>query len=515
MRILSNKRFAILFLFSAILGQQTAHAGLADWFNNQSFALFRQKAERYLKDPKTYIVAAIAAGGAYLLGREIYWGLKSELPYHRAIDYIRRSFSSAIHNPEDLESIMFKATEHLMREQTTLEEVTFEKRALDAVVNYYRLNYEFYYQQDLAFRGTAYRVGVVDILERSNLVANQIGATCSMRAAFNGTNLFKHYANIPFEGDIFDVLANGPEIHAWKAQLQLEVENTTFDEVKDPDTDEMRSVRRDNVHYNGDQENLDEFSINHIMQNWLHMDQHNYTIIPNMMEFGPELDEHFPRVAQRLQMENNACHVFLLGSMRNYQNEMGEHRGSMGHWIAVVARNSGERIQLFVMDSLREYNTEPRLLERLAGLLNIPHQELQLIYDIEHDFETAHTLCYGDSEAKNKNFTSCLDRIQTIITKSHGQLATATFQNKYRSGIERVLCEIFTRTENETVQALIESLLIQLKLADSITLSMTVGSLPGSAIAVSSSSRFASSSSSSARVDEASLEEDDDDDDDD
>jgi hypothetical protein len=326
----------------------------------------------------------------------------------------------SINNAEDIGLLIYKVNA-ILKEQNEIE---IDQAVLDGIILYCRMNYEFYRQADSTFRSPGNL-----IQDRSSLVKRQGGSTCAMHAAFNGVTLYQNYTNSADyrDANVFDLLKQGPEINSWKEYLRLNV---------DPD------------HYDARYENLDEFAINNVMETLLQMNTENYTIIPNVMEFGPELDEHFPSVAQRLQSEENYCHVFLLGNMSNYQTVSGALQGTQGHWISVVARKSEQGIELFVMDSLSDHNTQEPLVHRLQLFLAIPHQELQLVADVENDFKTAQIRCYENGLIV---YETALGKIETIvnIAKNKNLINSWTFQTKYAGQIKRMLNRINTCANKE------------------------------------------------------------------
>ncbi|MEX0849141.1 MAG: hypothetical protein WD055_02835 [Candidatus Dependentiae bacterium] len=441
MKQLYLKKYVLTIVMLSLLVQPAiGHAGWSDWFKNWSFNEVKEVVLPYLKDPKVYAIAALASVGLYAFIRQRSSGniqansdvsqasshdnrqVKEtpKIKYSDVSTYVRNILFQSISNSKDIDFLICKV-KTMLNEQ---DESEIDQAVLDGIILYCRMNYEFYRKADSAFRSPDNL-----IQDRSSLVKRQGGSTCAMHAAFNGVTLYQNYTNSADyrDANVFDLLKKGPEINSCKEYLRLNV---------DPD------------HYDARYENLNEFAINNVMETLLQMNVENYTIIPNVMEFGPELDEHFPLVAQRLQSEENYCHVFLLGNMSNYETGSGTLRGRQGHWISVVARSGEHGIELFVMDSLNVRNTQGPLVHKLQLFLVIPHQELQLIADVENDFKTAQIRCYEDGLVV---YETALEKIETIVTvaKDKNLIHSWTFQTKYAGHIKRMLNRINTYANNE------------------------------------------------------------------
>ncbi len=364
MQFLRTKRLSVLFLFLAVLTQQKAHAGWADWFNPKSEA-FQQQVLPKLKDPKTYIAAAVVAVGAYFIIPEIYWGCKSALPFYRAQDYVRSTFAQYVSDQKHLLSlsqvVYEKMNLNIANPDEEVEKKLFWKDVMDTSCRPYRLYYEFSKIEDRQYDYQPYRASQSDengvrIHDRSSLVCGQSGATCGMHSAFNASELYKYYTQQNYEHNIIDKLRQGPNIGEIRQMLRTAIKNK-------------------NILVNSLVGNWTERdAVAHLMTQRFGMNANSFTIISNTLEFTSQnctdLDADFIPAVQHLYAAQGNCHAFILGNMVHIGNANSKGMsGTSGHWIAVLARNEGDSVSFYVMDSLSSRNTQSAVVNHLKNLL--------------------------------------------------------------------------------------------------------------------------------------------------
>ncbi len=383
MQFLRTKRLSVLFLFLAVFSQQQVHAGWTDWFNPKSDT-FQQQVLPKLKDPKTYVAAAIIAAGAYFIIPEIYWGCKSALPFYRARDYIRSTFAQYISNQGHLDSLANHAREQVSLNiaipSDEIKKRLTTKIAMYNICNSYRLYYEFSKAADRQYQYQPFRVpqsneNGVKIHDRSSLVRGQVGATCGMHSVFNVSELFKYFTQQNYEHNIIDKLRQGPNIGEIRQTLNS----------ADLPSDSLV----------GDW--TEQAAVHHLMTQQFGMDEDSFTIIPYTLAFESHLDEHFIAKVDELCAADGNCHAFVLGNMRHFGSSApgSGMKGTSGHWIAVLARKVDDDIALYVMDSIASANTQDAVVNKLAQLIrdvcNMSKDEKQLLAAIGQNLILANT----------------------------------------------------------------------------------------------------------------------------
>lgn len=228
----------------------------------------------------------------------------------------------------------------------------------------------------------------VELYDLSEIVQRQSGQTCGYHAIHNVANIMAYLSGNNPENEVSGSLIQGPPLELWK-DIVISEGSGQEENIRDDDIKLLLSL-----------------------ENNLQPDQ--LTIIPNLRDWNPSLDEHFATVAQQLQnhpgtlqgfLVNTAGHIHaakitpesrqaIISTLRqkpelqqafianqesniplSYDDENNivqalfdanqleliamvrslketEHRGINGHWTAIAARNNNGTLQLFAADSM-------------------------------------------------------------------------------------------------------------------------------------------------------------------
>ncbi len=448
MQFLRTKRLSVLFLLLAVLTQQQAHAGWADWFNPKS-EIFQQQVIPKLKDWRTYAVLAGLGVATYFVAPEVYWGCKSALPFYRARDYVRSTFAKYVSNQEHLLSlsqvVYEKMNLHIANPDEEVEKKLFRKDVIDATCRPYRLYYEFSKIEDRQYECQPFRApqsneNGVEVHDRSSLVRGQSGATCGMHSAFNASELYKYYTQQDYEHNIIDRLRQGPNIGEICQTLRTAIEN------EDILSNSLVGnwTERDAVH--------------HLMTNHFAMSADSFTIMPTTegytLENCADLDEGFIPAVQHLYKQEGNCHAFILGNMVHIgdANSKGMS-GTSGHWIAVLARKEGDSISLYVMDSLSSRNTQNAVVNHLGTLIRGSHD---MSAENKLDFYIVPLIMSLTANLNNNiSIEKRLESVEKIIKRAEllGLVQLALFQHNACGLIKGVLENISVQlNSNQTCE---------------------------------------------------------------
>lgn len=178
-------------------------------------------------------------------------------------------------------------------------------------------------------------------------VMQQQGADCAFHAAFNGGNALTYALG---HGDMSEqalqeaVMQNFTGLAGWKSFTEQ--------------------------YCNGRTTLLDDIDLGYVARELAHIPAERVTIINNIGQFNPTyqfLTEElaiYTQATEQLRTVVGSTHLFLLGTMSNYENDEGKTRGSVGHWIAVLAHRTKSSINYYVMDSMNGKNNDT-LVEQL------------------------------------------------------------------------------------------------------------------------------------------------------
>lgn len=246
----------------------------------------------------------------------------------------------------------------------------------------------------------------------SGMVKQQSGATCGYYASWNLAQMLKYLQTHRIE-ETNKELAQGPDIGLWK---------------------DIISSR------GGQLENIDDADMQYITFEVQGLTPDLVTIIPNLREWSPMLDETFYKVAKTLQTKPGSIHGFLVNTGGHTISNVGTLQSFGGHWTAIVAQNIDGIIHLHVADSAPDsktksfsnlnvlgqvyawLTTEPRVLERLT-FLSLSIQKIEKLLNTRPDQaqkmlqEINQAIAASPLQGSSHLYTNDLAAIQQLLYK--------------------------------------------------------------------------------------------------
>lgn len=354
----------------------------------------------YLKKPETYAVVAAAALGTYFVGREIYWGVKSELPINRVASYLNAGIATTVQDHQKRNQLqdLIMARQEIAQVGPNL----IKKQVLDYLSKQYTLDYELNRLPEVP-RACDWNERGVEVIDHSSFVALQTGANCGYHAAFNATRLLQllRAQSSVVRNVLFDALKGGPPIANWKSVIEVRYQTNQSDQSYENITDE---------------------AVQFLMADELHVSPNDFTVIANPSQDPALFDEHVPQVIAALQNGSKKVHAFLLGNMRD-DFSVG---GSGGHWITAVVTTEGG-LKVHVADSIAGRSEGRReTIGHLVQLLQQNTEWASMKGDIESRIETAKNIL-----EQNKDFNGCRMRLQELVDDMRKQ--SSSLQNEFRA----------------------------------------------------------------------------------
>ncbi len=222
----------------------------------------------------------------------------------------------------------------------------------------------------------------------SDRVTRQQGATCGYHAVWNLAQIMAYLQSNDVE-QANQTLRQGPPLGEW----QRIINRFAYTDIDD------REVRQLAEQVQGLQPN-------------------DITIIPNIGEWGPFLDENFAKVAERLQTTPGTVHGFLVNTAGHTGTSGTATFG--GHWTAIAAKNEDGAIHLHVADSAYDPSTgyfgNQKTIIRTFEWLTTPVNTLQVLTRIPSQLEQAEAILEQDAlrhgEVQNK-LTEILAQVES------------------------------------------------------------------------------------------------------
>ncbi|MDR3647087.1 MAG: hypothetical protein P4L22_06110 [Candidatus Babeliales bacterium] len=193
---------------------------------------------------------------------------------------------------------------------------------------------------------------------------------------------------------------------------------------------------------NGDGTNLSDLEIEDLIENKEDYKNINYIIIPNLLdEESIGLDENLTNVVRLLREEPQRIQLFILGTMVHFQGKEKEQntKGSVGHWISIIAVKKNNKFKYYAMDSLPSGNAIVKLFKTLQNL--IEKQDLQMLQLIPQLEQKITAIIHNLSDPENKsgdnrliNATLQIQNIIDIFTKNNFRS-----NNKYVLQVRKIL----------------------------------------------------------------------------
>lgn len=390
MKYFNMKQLAVVLLVATLIPTSPIEAGWSDGFMATARVFITNTALSYLKKPETYAIAAAAVVGSYFIGRELYWGMKSEVPHKRAVDYLRTGFAGKVQNQKavnDLHDLV--KVDQLPQDGNCL----VKKSTLDALVKKGARDYEFGHHATVN-RIPDWEFSDIPVMDHSHVMHAQTGSNCGYHAAFNAARLLQLFkTNSRICTDMcFDAIETGPPITEWKSVIASCYQTNQSDQSYENITDE---------------------AVRALMVDQLHISPNDFTCIANPSQDPSVLDETLPNIITSLQNRTKEAHAFLLGNMR----DIGLVGGNGGHWIAAVVTTEGG-MKVHVADSISS-NTQGRqaVVNQLIELLQQNTEWARIRQDIEAKIASAESVL-----EVNKDYDSCEERLKAVLT----QIGTAS-----------------------------------------------------------------------------------------
>lgn len=427
MEYFNEKQLAIALLIATLIPAGTVQAGWTDTFMATARGFITDTAMPYLKKPETYVLAAAAVVGSYFAGCELYWGMKSELPHNRAVDYLRSGLAAKVNNQEAANPLCDLVMNSPEVQAVQNSNNLVKKNTLDTLIKKYAYDYEFDRHATVC-RVPDWHVNDIPVMDHSRVVCLQTGSNCGYHAAFNAARLLQLFkTNSGTCRDMCcDAIEAGPPVAEWKNVIARCYQTNQSDQSYENITDEAIRV---------------------LMVDQLHIVPNDFTCIANPSQDPITLDESLSDIITALQNGTKKAHAFLLGNMY----DIGSVGGSGGHWIAAVVTTEGG-MQVHVADSIADrLQGRKETVNQLIELLNQDIVWKKIQQSIESEIESAKNIL-----EHNQDYIGCYKKLYAILErlKPGGLLARHSFCHHYGETMRNLLC-ILRLGEDEIVSVIV------------------------------------------------------------
>lgn len=240
----------------------------------------------------------------------------------------------------------------------------------------------------------------------SSEVKHQEGATCGYHAVWNLAQIMAYLQNNNVN-QANQALQKGPPLKKWQ---QIIGRNTDINDAE----------------------------VGHLARQVQGLQANDITIIPNIGEWGPFLDENFSQVAERLQTVPGAVHGFLVNTGGHTTTGTGTFGG---HWTAIAAQNTDEGIKLHVADSAYNPDTghfgNQNTIARIFEWLTTPHEILEALTKIPVQLEKAGNILNLRPQ-DYQEVQEILDQISAVVIATPGLETNTYYKEKIKPQLDNI-----------------------------------------------------------------------------
>jgi len=176
--------------------------------------------------------------------------------------------------------------------------------------------------------------------------------------------------------------------------------------------------------------NLFDVEINNIIKNELKWSPAIYSIIANVNEIAEnnnKILEPLAKTIEKIRLNPNATHIFILGNMK-------ETQAACGHWIAVVLKRNNGNYEYYIMDSL---GSKSKTVNPMAKSLDAVLKKARL------DIAKIPTLAIIINEAltaiQELDIKTCLSKLKEVIESKLNPFNNKTFAQENTSRVKQIL----------------------------------------------------------------------------